>query len=75
MKIVYDREKCIGCGSCVVICSDFWEIGKDNKAILRKSKLNPKTAKYEIFFEWSDEKGCNSDAVEVCPVKAIVIEN
>ena len=75
MKVVYDREHCIGCGSCAVVCCDFWEIGKDGKAVLRKGKLNPKTAKYEITFEWSDERGCNSDAVEVCPAKVITFED
>jgi len=74
MKVIFDRENCIGCGSCTVVCSDFWEIGKDGKAILRNSKLNPKTVKYEVSFEWSDEGGCNKDAADVCPVKAITVE-
>lgn len=74
MKVIYDRGKCIGCGSCSVVCSDSWDIEKDGKAVLKKGKLNPKTAKYEVSFEWSDELGCNSDATEVCPVGAIIVE-
>jgi len=75
MKVVYDRKKCIGCGSCAVVCADFWEMAKDGKAILKKGKLNQKTTKYEVVFEWTDERGCNSDAVDVCPVKAITLED
>lgn len=74
MKVIYDKEKCIGCGSCAVVCSDSWDISANGKAILKKAKLNPKTAKYEVVFEWSDEIGCNSDVVDVCPVGAITIE-
>ena len=37
-KIEHDRPECIGCGSCVSICSGFWEMNKDGKSDLKKAK-------------------------------------
>ena len=45
-KIIYDREACIGCQSCVSICPDNWEEDND--------KVKPK--KTEIA---DDEQKCN----------------
>ncbi len=66
MKIVFDKENCIGCGSCVSICPSFWEMGDDGKAALKGSK-DGKSLEIE-------EEGCNLDAVEICPTGVIKIE-
>ncbi len=58
-KIIHDREKCIGCGACVSVC-DNWEMGDDGKAKLKKTEV--------------EEVGCNKEAVEICPVQCIKIE-
>ncbi|HIE41476.1 MAG TPA: ferredoxin [Candidatus Aenigmarchaeota archaeon] len=58
-KIIQDREKCIGCGSCVAVCNN-WEMGEDGKA-------HPK--KIEV-----EEIDCNKEAEEICPVQCIKIE-
>ncbi len=58
--IKQDHEKCVGCGACVAVCSDNWEIGEDGKA-------RPKNQKVE-------EIGCNKEAMEACPVQCISIE-
>jgi len=58
-KIEHNREKCIGCGSCVSICPDNWK--------LEGSKSKP--IKTEL-----DEIGCNKAAAEACPVGAIEIK-
>ncbi|MCG2809251.1 MAG: ferredoxin, partial [Candidatus Portnoybacteria bacterium] len=54
MKIKIDKDKCIGCGSCVAVCSDCFEMDSDNKAVLKDS---------------GDMK-CAQEAVDVCPVQA-----
>jgi len=60
-KIDQEHDKCIGCGACVAVCSDNWEM-KDNKAVPKKTDLT------------EDELECNKEAAEACPVKCIKIE-
>lgn len=59
MRISQEREKCIGCGACVAVCPENWEMGSDGKA-------NPKSRN-------SDAK-CNKAAAAGCPVQIITIE-
>ena len=70
MKIVYERTKCIGCGSCVAVCPDFWEMVDDGLPTLKGSTENPQTGNYELEIQ---EKGCNAEAVDICPVQIIKI--
>ena len=60
IKITFDREKCIGCGSCVAVCPGNWEIKDDGKSKPKKTEL--------------DDVGCNDKAAQVCPVQSIKIE-
>lgn len=57
-KLSVDKEKCIGCGSCVAVCNN-WEINDEGKA---------KPIKAEV-----EELGCNKEAEDICPVNAIEI--
>ncbi|NOZ81914.1 MAG: ferredoxin [Candidatus Micrarchaeota archaeon] len=50
-----DQEACIGCGSCVAICPDVFELGDDGKARVKSQ----------------DEPECVDEAIEACPVSAI----
>jgi len=59
MKPKVDQEKCIGCGACVALCPDTFELGEDGKS-------HPKTESCE---------GCDCQAaVANCPVGAISLE-
>jgi ferredoxin len=58
-KIIHEREKCIGCGSCVAICPNNWE--------MKGEKSRPK--KIEL-----DEIGCNQEAADSCPVECIHVQ-
>lgn len=31
-KVTVDAKKCIGCGACVALCPDVFEIGQDGKS-------------------------------------------
>lgn len=55
VKIVVDKEKCIGCGLCASICEEVFEMGKDGKAFVKAQKDIP----------------CVKEALESCPVEAI----
>lgn len=70
MKIIQEREKCIGCGSCVAVCSKYWKMAEDGKSKLLGSKKNSK-GNYEIEIENPE---CNQEAVDSCPVQCIVIK-
>ena len=60
VKIVQEREKCIGCGACVSICPENWKMDDDGKASPKETTL--------------EEVGCNQDAANACPVQVIKVE-
>ena len=60
-KIIFEREKCIGCGSCENVCPKYWKVSEDGKAdFLGPGEL--------------DEVDCNQEAVDSCPVQCIKVE-
>jgi len=61
IKINFERDKCIGCGSCQAVCPKCWKLAEDGKAELLCAK--------EI-----EEVGCNQEAADSCPVQCIQIE-
>jgi len=61
LKIIQDREKCIGCGACVAVCPDNWFMEDDGKSSPKKTIIEQK------------EEGCNKQAKEACPVQIIKI--
>lgn len=68
MKIVLDREKCIGCGSCVVICPAFFEMAEDGKSKLKGKVIRPKKDIEELAISSIE---CAQDAADSCPVQVI----
>jgi ferredoxin len=59
VKITQDHDTCIGCGACVAICPDNWQM-KDSKAVPKKTALS--------------DAGCNQQAADSCPVNCIHVE-
>lgn len=60
-KIVFEKEKCIGCGSCQAVCPKYWKITQDGKA--------------EFLGAGEVKKiECNQEAADSCPVQCIKIE-
>lgn len=57
MKIKVDKEKCIGCGTCVVLSPKSFRLRDDGKAYV----IEPP----------GDEEETIKDAVDSCPVDAI----
>ena len=55
--IKIDKEKCIGCGLCPAICEAVFEMGKNNKAQVKKGAKK--------------DAPCIKDAIESCPTEAI----
>jgi ferredoxin len=71
MKIIHEREKCIGCGSCVALCPKYWEMAEDGKAQLLNSSLNEKSKNFELEVKKLE---CNQEAVDSCPVQCILVK-
>lgn len=61
-EIIHNKSECIGCGACTAVCPSNWELGGDNKAVPKKTKIS------------DDELKCNKEAEQVCPVNCIKIE-
>lgn len=59
-KPVIDYDLCIGCGSCVEVCPEVFELKDDEKA-------------YVIAPEKCATCSCE-DAANICPVEAITFE-
>ena len=57
MKIKVDKEKCIGCGTCVALAPKTFKFGADDKA--------------EVITPPGDEKEKIKEAIDSCPVDAI----
>lgn len=61
--IEYDREGCIGAGSCVGACPSNWTMAEDGKADLANKEID------------EEQLSCNKEAAESCPVNVIHIVN
>lgn len=69
-KIILDREKCIGCGSCAALCPKYFEMTEDGKSSLKKGKKKKNLEELEV-----EKAGCAQETTESCPVQAIEIKN
>ena len=70
-KILFYREKCIGCNACVEEASKFWEISdKDGKSTLKNSMKKKNVYVLEIN---EVDKEDNIKAMTNCPVGIIKI--
>lgn len=70
MKIILQRQKCIGCGSCAALCPKFFEMAEDGKSTLKGGKKNEKTGKFELEIK---EPDCAKEAEMACPVEVIKV--
>lgn len=73
MKIILEKSKCIGCGSCVNVCPQYFELTEQGKSHLKGKKINFSDNNNEEL-EINDKKGCIQEAIEICPMQAIYWE-
>lgn len=59
MKVNVDKKKCIGCGACVSVCPDGFELDGDGKSVAKKKDC---------------DLDCCKEAKDVCPVGAISLK-
>ncbi len=70
-KIIFEQEKCIGCGTCAMLCPNFWQMGEEGKAKLEEGEKNKETGNVERDV---GSAGCNEEAAQSCPVECIHVE-
>ncbi len=61
MKIVVDREKCIGAASCIGVASNVFELDEENKVV--------------VIDQYGADDETILRAAQSCPVKAISLED
>ena len=62
-RIEYDREGCIGAGSCIGACPKNWTMAEDGKSNVLKTEID------------EADLAANKEAAEACPVNVIHITN
>lgn len=70
-KIMFYREKCIGCNVCVEEASRFWEISEEDGKSNLKNSVKKKNF-YVLEIDYVDKEE-NLKAMENCPVGIIKI--
>lgn len=73
VKVTHERWKCISCGACAGVCSEFWEMADDGKAKLKGAEYK-KTDEGELGELTVDDAKCNKDAESGCPVQCIHVK-
>jgi len=61
-KVSVDKSKCIGCGACVAVAEEVFEIGSDGKSRVKVAEVSGKLEKKA------------REAAEVCPAGAITVK-
>ncbi len=75
--IILNKSKCIGCGSCVVICNKYFDI--DNEGLSTLIKKDEVDKEKGIEKKGSKKKPlkedflCAKEAEEACPVNCIEV--
>lgn len=57
------KDNCLGCGTCIALCPAVFELREDGKAKVKLENLDTEELKNKI-----------EEAIEACPVSAIVWE-
>ncbi|MGV8169398.1 MAG: ferredoxin [Candidatus Nanoarchaeia archaeon] len=68
-KLDQDHPNCIGCGACVAVAPDYWEMNEDGKASILKGKT--REDKWEEREITEKDLQHNKEAAESCPVNVI----
>lgn len=69
MKIIQERKKCIGCGSCAAVCPKYFAMSDDGLASIVGGKMNGENMELEV-----KEAGCAQEAADICPVQIISVK-
>lgn len=57
-RVVLDKEECVGCESCVEVCSEVFAFNEEEE-------------KAEVIMAEGGPEDCIEEAIETCPVECI----
>lgn len=63
MKVIVNKDACIGCGACAAICDSVFEIDDEGLSTLKDDEVE------------KDEEELVRDAQDSCPTGAIEVED
>ena len=66
-KIVFERDKCIGCGACAALNPDDWKMDGDKSTLIGGKKEG------SVFVKEGDAEK-NKDVAQACPVSCINVK-
>jgi ferredoxin len=62
MKVIVNKDSCIGCGACAAVCPDVFDLGEEGFAVTKVGEVA------------DDKKDAVNEAKDGCPVAAIETE-
>ena len=62
MKVVLNRDACIGCGACAALCENIFDIDNEGLSVVKKQEVE------------GEDIELARDAIESCPTGAIELE-
>lgn len=62
MKVIVNKDACIGCGACAAICDTVFTLDDEGLSEVKKEEIK------------DDEKQAVMDSAESCPTAAIIVE-
>jgi ferredoxin len=68
-KITVERSKCLGCGTCAIICSNFFKMDTDGRSTIKEGDVNGDLVEKKV-----EDVGCAEEAKQGCPAQCIKIE-
>ena len=71
-KVIHLKKDCISCGACAAINPEFWQMDDEGLAKLEGGKEVGDHWELEINTE--EDRASNQEAVDVCPVQIIKVE-
>ncbi|KYH38655.1 MAG: ferredoxin [Candidatus Bathyarchaeota archaeon B26-1] len=72
MKVLIDRENCIGCGVCEALCPEVFEIDEEGLSRIKEPYRAENLGKGEVGERL---KSCVEEASNSCPVSAIRVKD
>lgn len=72
VKVLINRENCIGCGVCEALCPEVFEIDEDGFSSVKEPHREGDLGKGEVG---DHLKGCVEEASSSCPVSVITVKS
>jgi len=72
-KVTVNRETCIACGSCYLICAEVFEGESDGKSKVNDQYLKEQSKNYSTGEIPEELENCANEAAEACPTQSIEV--